>query len=84
MDRKLQWFGDDLQIDHSFGGHENHGDITFTATPMDEHFNLDLSRCTGRDRDIYDSSDDAEIDLNREEAAELLLLLTTWMEKQPR
>lgn len=43
-------------MDHTFGRDENYGDVTFTATPTDEHFNLDLSRNTGRDRDNYDST----------------------------
>lgn len=82
MERTLRWFGDDLQIDHTLGDPDNYGDMTFTASPEKEHFNLDMDRSTGRDRDNYDSSDHTWIDLNKEEALELHALLTAWLEQQ--
>lgn len=83
MERQTQTYnGGVLEITHKFGNHEGQGDTTMTASAHEDSFNLDLSRHLGRDRDNYDHSADAEIDLNEEEARDLHLLLHIWLERR--
>lgn len=58
------------------------GDVTFTVSAGDEFFNFALSEDRGRDRDNYPDSANVEIDLNEEEAREVLLTLTVWLENR--
>jgi hypothetical protein len=82
MDRKTQTYATGmLEIEHAHGREHHYGDTTLTATPKLDAFNLELSVSTGRDRDNRDSWEDAEIDMNVEEARELHLLLHMWLER---
>lgn len=57
------------------------GDRALTFEANEQSFNIALSENHGRDRDGYDSSSDIDLDISREEALELLLLLTVWLEQ---
>lgn len=80
MNRETRLHPHSLEIHHTFGAHDRHGDIIFDATGSEETFDLWTDRCTGLDRDNYSSSDETEIHLNEDEARELHLALTIWLE----
>ncbi len=80
--RQLTSTPNGFSLSHEFGYDERLHDTDLDAYGEDNHFALDLSRCTGRDRDNYDSYADADIELNDEEAKELLLALTVWLESR--
>jgi hypothetical protein len=60
------------------------GDTTFEFTAELDTFKVSGSEYRGRDRDNYDYSHETEIDLNEEEARELHLLLTVWLEQRTK
>lgn len=80
-ERSIHNFPTSLEIRHAFGANENYGDVTLDVEDYGDTFGVYMDRCTGRDRDNYDSSDTAEIKLNVEEAREVHLALQAWLEK---
>lgn len=71
-----------IEISHRFGANEDYGDITLDAEALHDSFEIDFDRCSGRDRDNYRASHHGALKLNVEEAQELLLLLSMWVEQQ--
>jgi hypothetical protein len=83
MEKTFYGREDGLAIGHiKEQGKMSEGDISFDAEADVDSFNLWLAEYRGRDRDNYDYSHEAEIKLDREEATELLLALTVWLERQ--
>lgn len=81
-ERKLNRYKRGIEIEHRFGVNEDYGDFTLDAEGYDDSFGLYFDRCKGLNRDNYRASADGEIKLNTDEARELLLLLTVWLEGQ--
>ena len=80
MKRTLMSGESGLEITHKFGRHDDHGDVTLDADDHLGGFRIWMDQCTGYDRDNYKSYDECEILLNEEEARELHLTLTIWLE----
>jgi hypothetical protein len=59
-----------------------YGDTSFDFSADSETFGIDGSTYRGRDQHNHDSYDNCEIALNEDEARELLLLLTVWLEQR--
>lgn len=82
MIREINVHSGGLDISHKSGPEYRPGDTDLSVSSDTESFTLEMSCYRGRGRDNYDYSDEVDIELNEEEAHELMLALMVWLESR--
>lgn len=78
--RTIHYYPDSIGIEHDEGRSDNYGRTVLDVAGNKDDLAIWLYENKGYDRDNYQDSWEVEMSLNEDEARELLLFLTVWLE----